>query len=142
MLPLRAEIDRLFEDFFQSWDMPARGAEEGGMFNPALNVAETDAAIEATMELPGLSEDEIEITLTRDGLTITGEKSDEEEEREKNYHRRERRYGYFRRTIPLPADSVDADKIEANFDKGVLTITMPKSEKAKGEARRIAVKSK
>jgi HSP20 family protein len=140
-LPLRREMDRLFDEFFRSWDTEMTRGGESGMFNPALNVAESDDAIEATVELPGLSEDDIDITLTRDGLTITGEKKSEEEERGKDYFRRERSYGYFRRTIPLPPDTVQADKVEAKFDKGVLTVTMPKRENAKAQAKRITVKS-
>lgn len=141
LMPLRREMDRLFDEFFRSWDTEMARGGESGMFNPSLNVAESDDAIEATVELPGLSEDDIDITLTRDGLTITGEKKSEEEEREKNCFRRERSYGYFRRTIPLPPDAVEADNVEAKFDKGVLTVTMPKREDAKAQAKRITVKS-
>lgn len=141
LMPLRREMDRLFDEFFRGWESDLTRATEGGVFSPALNVAESDEAIEATLELPGLSEDDIDITLTRDGLTITGEKRSEEEERDKNFFRRERSYGYFRRTIPLPPDSVDADNVEATFDKGVLTVTMPKREEAKAQAKTITVKS-
>lgn len=137
---MRREMDRIFDEFFRDWESEF-GLEEASAFSPALNVAESDEAIEATMELPGLSEDDIEITLGRDGLTITGEKKGEEEERGKNYFRRERRYGYFRRTIPLPPDAIDADNVEATFNKGVLTITVPKKEVAKSEAKRITVKA-
>lgn len=140
LAPLRREMDRIFDEFFRDWESEF-GLEEASAFSPALNVAESDEAIEATMELPGLSEDDIEITLGRDGLTITGEKKGEEEERGKNYFRRERRYGYFRRTIPLPPDAIDADNVEATFNKGVLTITVPKKEVAKSEAKRITVKA-
>lgn len=138
---MRQEMDRLFDDFFRSWDPQRLDAEEGSLINPALNLAETDEVIEATMELPGLSQEDIEITLSRDGLTITGEKKEEGEEQGKNYFRRERSYGYFRRIIPLPVDAVEADRVEAAFDKGVLKVTMPKKEAAKGQARRIEVKA-
>jgi HSP20 family protein len=140
LYPLRREMDRLFDEFFRDWESDL-GAEEGRTFNPALNVSESDDAIEATMELPGLSEDDIDITLGSDGLTITGEKKAEEEKHGKNYFRRERSYGYFCRTIPLPPEAVDADKIGATFEKGVLSITMPKKEIAKAQAKRIEVKS-
>lgn len=141
LMPLRREMDRLFDEFFRDWDTELTRSSEGGMFSPALNVAESDDAIEATVELPGLTENDIDITLTRDGLTITGEKKSEEEEQGKNFFRRERSYGYFRRTIPLAANSVDADNVEATFDKGVLTVKMPKREEAKSQAKRITVKS-
>lgn len=139
LYPLRREMDRLFDEFFRDWESDL-GDDEGRALRPALNVSESDDTIEATMELPGLSEDDIDITLGSDGLTITGEKKGEEEERGKNYFRRERNYGYFRRTIPLPPDAVDADNVEAKFDKGVLSITMPKKETAKVQAKRIEVK--
>lgn len=142
MRPLRQEIDRLFEDFFRGWESQLFSDEDMSAFNPALNLAETDSAFEATMELPGLAQEDIEVTLTRDGLAITGEKKDEEEERNKNYVRRERSYGYFQRVIPIPADTIDSEKIEAEFDKGVLKITMPKLESAKSPSRRIEIKSR
>lgn len=142
MRPLKQEVDRLFAEFFRGLEPQIFDDEEMNAFNPALNVAETDSSFEATMELPGLSQDDIEVTLTRNTLTVTGEKRDEEEERNKNYVRRERSYGYFRRTIPLPADSVDSEKIEAEFDRGVLKITMPKLETATSQSKRITVKSR
>ncbi len=135
---MRQEMDRLFDDFFRSWDSQG---ESRGTFSPALNVAETDDAIEASMELPGLSQEDIEVTFSRDGLTITGEKKDEDEQRDKNFYRRERSYGYFRRTIPLPLDAVETEQIEAQFENGVLKITMPKRETARSQTRRIEVKA-
>ena len=141
LYPTRREMDRLFDEFFRGFEMEPWRGENGGRFNPSLNVSESDDAIEATLELPGLSEDDIEITLVGDRLTVTGEKRDEEEEHGKNYFRRERSYGYFRRTIPLPSETVDADKVDAKFDKGVLKITMPKRETAQTQAKRISVKS-
>ena len=141
LYPMRREMDRLFDEFFRGFEMEPWRGENGGRFNPSLNVSESDDAIEATLELPGLSEDDIEITLVGDRLTVTGEKRDEEEEHGKNYFRRERSYGYFRRTIPLPSDTVDADKVDAKFDTGVLKITMPKRETAQTQAKRISVKS-
>ena len=138
MRPLQQEIDRLFEDFFRGWEPRLFSDEEMNIFNPALNLAETDNAFEATLELPGLSQDDI----TRDGLTITGEKKDEEEERSKNYVRRERSYGYFRKIIPLPADTINPENIEAEFAKGVLKVTVPKRESANSQSKRIEVKSR
>ena len=135
---MRREMNQLFSDFFR--DLEASG-EERGVFNPRLNVTETENEIEATVELPGLSEEDIDLTLTRDGLTIQGEKKAEQEEEGKNYYRRERSYGYFKRTIPLPPDVIDQDKVEASFDQGVLTITMPKREQVQASSRRIPVKT-
>lgn len=135
---MRREMEQLFSDFFSGFE---KEGESRGPFNPRINVTETDSEIEATVELPGLSEEDIDLTLTRDGLMIQGEKKAEEEEEGKNYYRRERAYGYFQRTIPLPPDVVDRDKVEANFEQGVLTVTMPKREEEQSVSRRIPVKS-
>ena len=135
---MRREMNQMFTDFLRGLETTG---EERTVFNPRLNVTETENEIEATVELPGLSEEDIDLTLTRDGLTIQGEKKEEKEEEGKNYYRRERAYGYFKRTIPLPPDGVDRDKVDANFEKGVLTITMPKREEAQAVSRRIPVKS-
>jgi len=135
---MRREMNQMFTDFLRGLETTG---EERSVFNPRLNVTETENEIEATVELPGLSEEDIDLTLTRDGLTIQGEKKEEKEEEGMNYYRRERAYGYFKRTIPLPPDGVDRDKVEANFEKGVLTITMPKREEAQAVSRRIPVKS-
>lgn len=135
---MRREMDQLFSDFFRGFETTGEGS---AVFNPRINVTETDNEIEATVELPGLSEEDIDLRLTRDGLTIQGEKKAEEEEEGKNYYRRERAYGYFQRTIPLPPDIVDRDRVEADFDQGVLTVTMPKREEAQSVSRRIPVRS-
>jgi HSP20 family protein len=92
---------------------------------PALNISESDFEILITAELPGLEPKDVEITVADDVLFIKGEKKFEEE---KNYHRIERSYGMFQRSITLPC-SVKAEKIRASFDKGVMTVTIMKSEK-------------
>jgi HSP20 family protein len=138
---VRREMDRLFDEFFRDFEMTPFQRDSGLSFSPSLNVAETDEHIEAEIELPGLSEEDIDVTLTGDGLTITGEKKEEGDEQGRNFFRRERRYGYFRRTIPLPPNVVDQENVEATFDKGVLKITMPKREEAQEAAKRIPVKS-
>lgn len=135
---MRREMNQMFTDFFRGLETTG---EERSVFNPRLNVTETENEIEATVELPGLTEEDIDLTLTRDGLTIQGEKKEEKEEEGKNYYRRERAYGYFKRTIPLPPNVVDRDKVDANFEQGILTITMPKREEAQAVSRRIPVKS-
>ena len=105
---------------------------------PSVDVGETDKAFEITAELPGMDEDDIEVTLTDAGLTIKGEKKSEREETEKDYHRLERSFGSFQRFFAVP-EEVDAAKIDARFKKGVLTVTLPKTAKAK--ARKIKVKA-
>lgn len=136
---VRREMNRLFDDFFRSADLMAP-FERGGSFTPSINVTESDEAIEVTAELPGMDEDDIDLTLSRQGLTIRGEKREEKEDEGKNYYTRERSYGYFRRSVPISIGAIDQDKVEATFDKGILTITLPKQEKAQAVTKRIEVK--
>ena len=107
---------------------------------PAVDVSETDKAYEITAELPGMDEKNVEVKLANDVLTIKGEKQDEKEEKRKDYYMRERSFGSFQRSFQVP-DGVDADKIEANFKKGVLTVTLPKSTEAQKAEKKIAVKA-
>ncbi len=136
------EINQLFDDFFSRGFGLSRFGDfpEGfGDFSPQVDITETDKALTVTAELPGLDEKDVEVTLTRDALTISGEKKAEKEEKDQNYYRMERSYGSFRRTIPLPYE-IEADKVEAQFKKGVLTITLPKTEVAQKQVKRITVK--
>jgi HSP20 family protein len=148
---LHREVDRLFEDFGRtSWRWPLRrrffgvepfwrGEVSWGTL-PAVDVAEDDKAYEITAELPGMEEKDIALTVSGDTLSITGEKSDEKEEQKKDYYLSERRYGSFERSFRLP-DGVDADKIEATFKKGVLTVTLPKRPEAQKPEKKITVKA-
>lgn len=122
-------IDRLFEDFFAP---PAwwRGRLWEGEWSPAVDVAETPEQVTVKAELPGIDPKDINISLTGDILSIKGEKKSEREEKKENYHVVERSYGSFSRSLRLPA-AVNADKIEAKFEKGVLTVTCPKKEVVK-----------
>jgi HSP20 family protein len=132
---LRTEIDRLFDDF-----VPARSLFNftGGMPVPALELASGDKEYRLTAELPGLKDEDVEISVADGILTLKGEKREAEEHKEDGCLMSERRYGKFERRVALPAD-VDSDKIEAAFKKGVLTITLPKSADAHERARKIAV---
>jgi HSP20 family protein len=137
---MRRELNELFETFFREF---GREENDKGVpaFRPAVNIAESADNFEVTVELPGIAEEDVDIRLSRDGLTITGEKKEESEEKNRNYFRQERSYGYFRRMIPLPANAVVADKAVATFDQGVLTITLPKRRQPEEEPRRIEVKT-
>jgi HSP20 family protein len=148
---LHGEINRLFETFGGgSWRLPfGRRAFEldlswpGGMswgVAPAVDVSEKDKQYDITAELPGLTEKDIEVKTSNGVLTIKGEKKEEKEEREKNYYLSERRYGSFVRSFRLP-EGVDADKIEATFAKGVLTVVLPKSAEAQKSEKKITVKA-
>ena len=107
---------------------------------PAMDVAETDKAYEITAELPGMSESDVEVVAANGVLTIKGEKKEEKEEKKKDYYLSERRYGSFERRMQIPED-VEADKIEAAFKKGVLTVTLPKKPEAQKPAKKIEVKA-
>jgi len=123
---LRKEMDRLWEDFFGGRELMAGE----GTWGVAVDVSETKDALIIKAEVPGLDPKDIEINLTGDMLTIKGEKRQETEEKDENYHRVETRYGSFSRALRLPV-AVNTDKIEAKCDKGVLKITLPKKESAK-----------
>lgn len=148
---LRQEVDRLFHDFERgSWRNPFRGSafdleplwrrELTWASSPAVDVVEKDNGYEVTAELPGMDEKNIDVTVANGCLTIKGEKQEEKEEKKKDYYLQERRFGSFERRFEIP-EGVDASKIEANFAKGVLTVTLPKSAEAKKAAQKIAVKA-
>jgi len=107
---------------------------------PQLDVTEDDRAFHVTVELPGLDEKNVAVSLDDRVLTISGEKRAEKEEKDKNSYRRERAYGSFRRAFEIPAE-VEADKIEARFNKGVLSIDLPKTKEAQQKTTRIPVKA-
>lgn len=111
-----------------------------GAAAPAVDITEREKAYEITAELPGMDEKNIEVKVTDGSLTIKGEKHEEKEEKKKNYYLHERHFGSFERRFGLP-DGVDADKIEAAFKKGVLTVTLPKKPEAQKPAKKIEVKA-
>jgi HSP20 family protein len=148
---LRREIDRLFDDFDGGfWRSPFRRSafdlepfwrrELTWTTTPAMDVVETDKAYEITAELPGMSESDVEVSAANGALTIKGEKKEEKEEKKKDYYLSERRYGSFERRMRIPED-VEADKIDATFKKGVLTVTLPKTPEAQKPAKKIEVKA-
>ncbi|MBW1998175.1 MAG: Hsp20/alpha crystallin family protein [Deltaproteobacteria bacterium] len=133
---LRSQIDRVFRDFF---DMkPFRLPFEGSDWVPAVDVSETDKEILVHAEVPGMNPKDMDISLNGRLLTIKGEKKQEQEEKEKNFHRLERTYGSFIRSFELPAD-VDPDKVKASYKDGVLTLTLPKAREQ--EVKKIEIKT-
>jgi HSP20 family protein len=148
---LRREIDRLFDDFDPIlWRSPFRRPifgiepfsqrEPAWESAPAVDVAEDDKGYEITAELPGMDEKNIEVKVANGGLTIRGEKSEEKEEKKRNYYLHERRFGSFERSFAIP-EGVDANKIEATFSKGVLKVMIPKTAEAQKAEKKIAVKA-
>ena len=130
----------LFDAFFNDSRLPAAASTNSASFSPRVDVQESDNAYEISVELPGLEDKDVELTIVDGILTLKGEKSAEKEEKEGNYYRKERVYGRFERSFRLP-DEVEADKVEANFKNGVLTVGLPKSEEAKSVVRKIEVKA-
>jgi HSP20 family protein len=127
---LRREMERFFDRFVDpAWDTSA--IMDDGAWAPMLDVSETKDAMIVTAELPGVDAEDIGLALTDDVLTLKGEKEKTTEEREERYHRVERRYGTFLRSVRLPM-AVDGSKITATFKNGVLVVTLPKTPASKG----------
>ncbi|MCF3629616.1 Hsp20/alpha crystallin family protein [Thalassospiraceae bacterium LMO-SO8] len=131
----RAQADRYFEDMNRRWADLARlsplemfGVPAGVALNPEVDVSDGDGKFVLKADLPGLSEGDVEVAVDGDVLTISGHKSETSEDKENDYCRRERRFGSFRRSFKLP-EGVVGDKAKASFDKGVLTVTVPKQNK-------------
>ena len=136
--PFRAlrRRDDMFEDMFR--DFFRRGAEEGGIAEPAVEMTESDGEMTVKMEVPGVEKDQIQLTVADDHLMVRGESRKEKEEKKKNYYRQEIRYGAFQRTVPLPVE-VDATKAKAELKNGVLKVTLPKSAQPKAREVKVAV---
>ena len=136
---LRRRMDDMFEGFLHGFDLRPFEARSG-VFSPSIDIVENDKDIRISAELPGMEEKDIDVSLSRDSLTIKGEKKEEKEDKGKGYYRMERSYGSFSRTLPLPSE-IDQDKVKATFKKGVLTVTLPKTEKAIKETKKIDIKT-
>ena len=132
---LRNEMDRLFDRFFgeKTSIEPIEGR-----WIPALDIVETKNAIVINAEIPGIDPQDINISITGDTLTIKGEKKQEKEEKDENYHKIERSYGSFSRSIRIPVD-IHSEKIEAKYKNGILKITLPKKEESKPKEIKVKV---
>lgn len=125
---IQGEVNRLFDDFF---GMPRKADEHERLrWTPRVNIEEVKDRFEITAELPGLKKNDVKIEIKDRVLTFTGEKKVESEDKDRNVYLFERAYGRFCRTFTLP-DNVDAEKIEAEFNDGLLKIGIPKSEEEK-----------
>jgi HSP20 family protein len=136
---LHREMNQLFDDVWRGFDLPA-AAGSGYRLQPKVDVAETDKDIEVTVELPGLDEKDVEVTLADGVLTLKGEKKSERKEEGKGFYLAERSYGSFQRSIALP-EGVDVEKVSAEFSKGVLTVKAPNLPEVQSNARKIAIKA-
>jgi HSP20 family protein len=125
---MKGELDRWFDRLAElKWDeVPVLGD-----WAPSMDISETKDSLVVKVEVPGMDEKDIQISLQENLLTIKGEKRQEKEEKEERYHRVERAYGAFTRSVRLPV-AVDAGKVAATFKKGLLTVSLPKTLAAKG----------
>ena len=139
LLSLHRDVNRLFDDVFRGFGVPAAGGFARSFDWPHLELGETDTEIRVTAELPGLDEKDVEIVVEDNILTLRGEKRSEAEDKERGYS--ERSYGRFERRIGLPR-GIEQDRASATFRNGVLTVTLPKSAAANENVRRIPVNAK
>jgi HSP20 family protein len=136
---LHREMNRLFDDVFRGFGTPSLSPMMEGRFGwPKLELGETDSALVISAELPGMTEKDVQVEIANGVLTLRGEKKSERSGDGKYFT--ERTYGSFERQIPL--DNVQEDKAEASFRNGVLTISLPKSEQARREVKRIPINGK
>ena len=133
---MRGEMDGFWDSFFETGGVKRTG--DVGTWMPNLDLSETKNEIIVKAEVPGLDHKDIDISLSEGVLTIKGEKRQEKEEKDSNYHLVERSYGSFTRLVRLPKE-VKSDKISASYKDGVLKITLPKSEEAKKKEIKIRV---
>ncbi len=144
MHSIREEMDRMFErlwtDPFAALESRARwfGDFSQPDFLPKLDVIDDKNFLRIDLEVPGVDSKDINVEVEDGAMTISGEKKHEEVTEEQGCYRTERSYGYFKRTIPLPTE-IDTDMVEAKFDKGILKIKVPKTEKAKKHGKKVPV---
>ena len=138
---MRRQMDDMFEDITGPWRHATPSAN--GLLTPRLDISETEYELRIAAELPGVEQKDISVTLTGDVLTIKGEKRTESEtksgDKEPTYHRVERSYGSFQRTMNVPYE-IDPAKVDAKFKDGVLTVTLPKPAEVQKMAKQIEIK--
>jgi HSP20 family protein len=146
LIDFRHEIDRIFNKMFRDSGMssfnfarPFSTAADG-TFKPSLDLSAGDKEYTVTVELPGAKKDEIKVDIVDNVMTISGEKKQEQEEKDKNYYRQERYFGEFKRVLALP-DDADQDGIEADFKQGVLTVTIPRKPMPKSKVKEVEIHS-
>lgn len=135
-MALRDAMDRMFEERMLRPPVPFGPWSEGSL---ALDMYETDDNVVVKTAIPGVKADEIDVSVTGDTLTIRAETQEEEETKRENYLRRERRFGSFCRSVALPG-GLEADKAEADYTDGILTLTFPKAEEVKPKTIKVEAK--
>lgn len=141
LMDLHREMNRLFENFFgEDFELMPSTSLKGIMPTPKFDVSETDNNIEFTVELAGVDEKDLDVSIDNNVLIIKGEKKEETKDDKKEYHVTERRYGSFQRSFALP-DGVDTAKTAADLKNGVLKVTIPKLAEAKSQRKKIKIQS-
>lgn len=139
---LQSDMNRVFDNFFRNFEtglLSQFSDSSEGMFHPRVEVKESPDELRVSVELPGIDEKDLDLSITCDGLTISGEKREEKSESTRGYYRMERSYGSFHRRIPFPCQ-IDKDKAEATFKKGVLNVVLPKTAEARQQVKKINIK--
>lgn len=143
IVQLHREMDRLFVNAFRGFDMaPFRTdifpSMTAGLLKPQVDIGATEKDYSITIEVPGVDEKDVKIEIANNTMTIRGEKKQEKEEKDKNYYRVERSYGSFQRVLSLPEDA-DQEDVKATFNKGVLTVKMPRKDVPKSDTKQIQI---
>lgn len=125
---IQKEMNRLFDEFLTT-PPESRGLAEGA-WSPSVDISETEHEVVVTAELPGVNQEDVKVRVQDNVLTLSGEKKQEKEIKEKNLHRIERSYGSFHRSFALPVE-VDVAKVKATYKSGLLKVTLPKTETSK-----------
>ena len=145
LVHLHREMDRLFENASQRFGLGSFGSDfltplsPEGLLKPQVDIGATDKEYSINVEVPGVSEKDVKVEISGNTMTIRGEKKQEKEEKDKNYYRVERSYGSFQRVLSLPEDA-SQDDVKATFNKGVLTIKMPRKALPKPDVKQIEIK--
>jgi len=135
---LQQDMNRIFDEFFRG-DILANDSLFARDWNPAVDIIENNDQFILKAEIPGMTKDDVKITLENNVLTIRGEKKNESEKKEGDYHRIERSYGSFERSFSVPG-TIKVNEIDAQYKDGVLTLTLPKAEEAKPKSIEVKVK--
>ena len=134
----RIDPFRELASFFGSFEPSGKDQLATGTFVPAVDIYSDEQNLVLKLEVPGVNEEDLNVTVENNTLTIQGERKFEKEEKEENFHRIERRYGSFSRTFKLPS-TIDAEKVEASYEKGILKITLGKKAEAKPRQIKVGV---
>ena len=137
----RIDPFRELASFFQTFEPTGKEQLSAGSFVPPVDVYEDEQNLVLKLEIPGLNDEDINVSVENNTLTVQGERKFEKEEKEENFHRIERRYGSFTRTFKLP-NTVDAEKVDAGYDKGILKITLAKRAEAKPRQIKVGIGQK